>query len=95
MTMQKTTQKNDEIIVKLTSRKYTKEFLEQIRKAAKKYDNMENFIYFCILYHLEGYWVPRRVTIPSALFREVADKAEAQHKTVEELVEEKLRLSLK
>lgn len=66
-----------------------KEHIAAIRAAAEDmHADLETFVHYCIVKYLEAYWWPRRVAVPTKLYRLVADEAKKQGVSVDELVSE-------
>jgi len=75
---------NETIVIKYTA---SKEHIEAVKAAAKDFGlGLGDFVHYCIVKYLEGFWLPRAIPISPGLFLHLSREAREHNFTLEEYV---------
>jgi hypothetical protein len=76
--------KNETLVIKYTA---SKENIEAVKAAAEDFGlGLEDFIRYCVVKYLEGFWLPRAIPVSPGLFLHLAREAREHNLTLEDYV---------
>ncbi len=76
--------KNETLVIKYTA---SKEHIEAVKAAAEDFGlGLEDFIRYCVVKYLEGFWLPRAIPVSPGLFLHLAREARERNLTLEDYV---------